>query len=518
MTTSQQAKQLNIYKEPQALVFTSFLVATFLVLFFCIHESYLYSHIFIYDSAWYFICGKAWVEGLKPYIDFADSKGPLLWSIYALAYKLHSYSLVGVLWLASGFYTVTLWFIYKSFKLMGLSLQWAFIGSLCWLALVFIFPLSHPLLHTEDFSLSFISIVFYLTFRLFFQSSSRLHLLSFLTGCCFGAILMIKFFTASLLVGFILAQGFYVYKQRLSLLTYLFYLAMGTCLVCLPFVLYFLYTNSLYQFVNEYVVKTILSYCTHRNMSNPPTLYYVYMHTQSVAMGLASVLLFMAKSKRYAYLPLLLFIPFALSELVTPFPQYGLPTNIFVFFSLLFILHKAQKHVFSLAWAKAFTFILLGFSIAFQLYRNVIKNATISDFCFVKNQTNTAFAKYSYLVAQIPHAGVLYKKGVLTDIGYTSGALPACKYFAEQYGATPKMKASEQEAIIKRKADFIASEHNDTSLNAFLTKHGYIEYYYENPNGYTLFSKYKLKEPAKDYCLSPTDVLLKRRPWLNEKK
>ena len=61
------------------------------------------------------------------------------------------------------------------------------------------------------------------------------------------------------------------------------------------------------------------------------------------------------------------------------------------------------------------------------------------------------------------------------------------------------MKASQQEAIIKRKADFITSEHNDTVLNAFLTKHGYIEYYYENPNGYTLFSKYKLKEPAKDY-------------------
>ena len=121
MTISQQAQQLNSYKEPQALVFTSFFVATFLVLFFCIHESYLYSHIFIYDSAWYFICGKAWIEGLKPYIDFADSKGPLLWSIYALAYKLHSYSLVGVLWLASGFYTLTLWFIYKSFKLMGLS-------------------------------------------------------------------------------------------------------------------------------------------------------------------------------------------------------------------------------------------------------------------------------------------------------------------------------------------------------------------------------------------------------------
>jgi len=35
--------------------------------------------------------------------------------------------------------------------------------------------------------------------------------------------------------------------------------------------------------------------------------------------------------------------------------------------------------------------VFTSFSVAFQLYRNVIKNATISNFCFVKNQINTVF-------------------------------------------------------------------------------------------------------------------------------
>ena len=31
------------------------------------------------DSSWFFTSGKAWMNGMTPYVDFADSKGPLLW-------------------------------------------------------------------------------------------------------------------------------------------------------------------------------------------------------------------------------------------------------------------------------------------------------------------------------------------------------------------------------------------------------------------------------------------------------
>lgn len=48
------------------------------------------------DSAIYFMSGKAWMNGLVPYTDFADSKGPLLWLIYGIAYLLSPYNYLGV--------------------------------------------------------------------------------------------------------------------------------------------------------------------------------------------------------------------------------------------------------------------------------------------------------------------------------------------------------------------------------------------------------------------------------------
>ena len=35
----------------------------------------LYDH---HDSATFFASGKAWMSGMVPYVDFSDSKGPLL--------------------------------------------------------------------------------------------------------------------------------------------------------------------------------------------------------------------------------------------------------------------------------------------------------------------------------------------------------------------------------------------------------------------------------------------------------
>ena len=40
------------------------------------------------DSAWFFMCGKAVMNGLTPYVDFTDSKDPLLWLIYGIGYLL----------------------------------------------------------------------------------------------------------------------------------------------------------------------------------------------------------------------------------------------------------------------------------------------------------------------------------------------------------------------------------------------------------------------------------------------
>ncbi|MBQ8521824.1 MAG: hypothetical protein IJ456_10765, partial [Bacteroides sp.] len=65
-------------------VFLSLGLFATLVLFVISPDSYTHYPFGRVDSAWFFMCGKAWMNGLLPYVDFADSKGPLLWLIYGV--------------------------------------------------------------------------------------------------------------------------------------------------------------------------------------------------------------------------------------------------------------------------------------------------------------------------------------------------------------------------------------------------------------------------------------------------
>ena len=106
-------KYFNVNKEKKStdlLLFAGLFSIAFIVLSFSINESYLYSGFFTCDTAWYMLCAKAWLAGLQPYVDFSDSKGPLLWIFFMIAHKIHAYSFIGVFWVVVLLYTITLWF------------------------------------------------------------------------------------------------------------------------------------------------------------------------------------------------------------------------------------------------------------------------------------------------------------------------------------------------------------------------------------------------------------------------
>ena len=514
-------EHFNINKEKKSnnlLLFASLFSIAFIVLSFGMNESYLYAGFSTHDSAWYMLCAKAWLAGLQPYVDFSDSKGPLLWVFFMIAHKIHAYSFIGVFWIVTLLYTITLWFNYKSFNIFLKNKKISYIATFFILAELFIVPSCREFLHTEDFSLPFISISLYYIFRLFYQDKDSLPKVSFIVGICFGAIFMIKFYTVIISLGLIIALVYKAKETKYPILNVFLFLFLGGFIACLPFLIYFSCTNNLLNFFNEYILTTFKS---HTNANYTEYVYLIrfsYYKGQALLASLPGLIYFIRKQTRYAYLPLILFIPFWLSEFSSVSPQFGLPTNLFFFFTVLGFIQYAQIKKLSNWLLYILTILFLLLSIIILYNRKVIRYASTADFFTVKNETNTAFAKYNYLIAQKPHARLLYKKIVITDWGFQSESLPACKYFAPQYGETQEMTNNKIETVLNKKADFVCSIKEDTVFNAFLTKHGYIEYYYENPNGYTLFSKYKLKEPAKDYCLSPTDVLLKRRPWLNEKK
>lgn len=514
-------KYFNVNKEKKStdlLLFAGLFSIAFIVLSFSINESYLYSGFFTCDTAWYMLCAKAWLAGLQPYVDFSDSKGPLLWIFFMIAHKIHAYSFIGVFWVVVLLYTITLWFNYKSFNIFLKNKKISYIATLFLLAELFIVPSSRIFLHTEDFSLPFISISLYYIFRLFYQDKDSLPKVSFIIGICFGAIFMIKFYTVIISLGLIIALVYKAKETKYPILNIFLFLFLGGFIACLPFLIYFTCTNNLLNFFNEYILTTFNSHTNGNYTENTNIIRFSYYKGQAFLASLPGLIYFIRKQTRYAYLPLILFIPFWLSEFASRNPQFGLPTNLFFFFTALGIIQYVQIKKLSIWVLYCLAILLLMFSIIIPFDRKVIRNAEPADFFIVKNETNIAFAKYGYLISQKKNPTLMYKNIVVTDWGIQSGSLPACKYFAPQYGETQEMTNNKSETVLNKKADFVCTVKRDTTFNEFLTKHGYIEYYYENPNGYTLFSKYKLKEPAKDYCLSPTDVLLKRRPWLNEKK
>lgn len=58
-----------------------------------LHTPYL-EHI---DSSMFFMGGKAWANGMTPYVDFTDSKGPLLWLLHVPAYLLSADTYAGIM-------------------------------------------------------------------------------------------------------------------------------------------------------------------------------------------------------------------------------------------------------------------------------------------------------------------------------------------------------------------------------------------------------------------------------------
>ena len=87
-------------------------ISVYVILLIISPDSYLHYPFSQLDSACFFTAGKAIMNGMIPYVDFADSKGPLLWLIYGLGYILSNHDYIGVFWLS--------WISFSVFDIFGI--------------------------------------------------------------------------------------------------------------------------------------------------------------------------------------------------------------------------------------------------------------------------------------------------------------------------------------------------------------------------------------------------------------
>lgn len=249
------------------------IIWAFTILFFVSADSYTHDLYYRWDSSWFFTCGKAWVEGLHPYIDFADSKGPILWLINALAYILSPYNYLGVFWLSVISYALVFYIDYK-IALLFLKKE-----KLSWIVVI-ILPIAYfnPWYHFETsaecWCQPFISLVIYRILRLIVLQNycnKELCITGFILGIGVIWTFLIKF-SITIMIGISECYCLYIIiREKGNFFKALSFWLLGVFFIAAPITLYLFQIGSLEAFITEYLINTM------KTISSPNPI-EIYLH------------------------------------------------------------------------------------------------------------------------------------------------------------------------------------------------------------------------------------------------
>lgn len=502
-----------------------------LLLFFVSSDSYTHDIYNRVDSACFYMCGKAWMEGLTPYVDFADSKGPLLWLIYGIGYLLNPYNYLGVFWISCLWYSFTLYFTYKAAQIFLKDTRRSVICAML-MALCYLHPWYHNEVRAEDFALLFMVISLYAVCKMFYETEltvkTRNWLMAALGASC-SLLFLIKFNIALMQFGFILAAIYLIFHKQWGLKPLLWIIAGGLGAL-LPFIVYFIAEGNLMPFLQEYIFNTTQTVTEGRNFLAQKLLVIFYClierhHAPEIILIICSFLGALGLSNKltkYTHIPLLcVCYIFTTNFLHAQYYSYVLCT-----FCLLFAiiwLMKQYALLAKLGFASCIISIAILFCIVGSGFSSTYNGCYRPMFWRAKEEQK-AFYDMNYIFAQLKQPTLLNAACMERGEGILSQTLPACKYWTLQNGATQSMKDDQKQCILTQKADFVyvRSLSNlkrigitiDDILNA-----GYIECYRwvdAESKEHILYSKHTLKSPPESLNITIKDVLTKRTDfdWL----
>lgn len=435
-------------------------------------DSYLHDLFGRGDSSWFYLCGKAWMCGMDPYVDFSDSKGPLLWLIYGIGYLLAPESYTGVMWLSVLCYTATLYITYRTLRLW-LQTHSAWIGT----ALMFcayLNPLLHYEVRAEDFCLPWLLLAMYVLARSVWGDTPtprQWNRYALAAGMAMGATLMIKFsITAS--VG-ILALSLLIASRRRALLLAAMML-LGTAMAVLPFVLYFALHGHLSQFIYEYFVLTFIT-TSHWTDSQLFIFGFISLYMWRTALAVlvvtvAGTLLARGMLTRWRWWPTLAFMAVFFITVQNCTCEYYLSTDapFLIFGVAALLLRIPRRWIPTTQWG---TSTIVALTLALLVYVNYEKYDKIGNWRW---QQSEAAAEYHDLADNVQgKSPTMVWLGFFDAQDVPGGALPGCKYFARQDGETQQMLDNAKKAISDRQTQYVVVNGDDTDNCRWVENCGY---------------------------------------------
>ena len=441
-----------------------------------------------HDSAWYFMCGKAWMNGLVPYVDFADSKGPLLWLFYALAYLISPRSWIGVFWINALAYVLTSCLLFKASLLLTNSARRSlWIGIL--LNAFFFIPLFIFDDKAEAIALPFVALSMLMACRSLYGKGGSFYW----WGFAFGAIVLIKYSIAAMTLIFLVAM-----LVRLKGWKAFFKAAgagfAGFATVVVPMVLYFLWVGNFQDFIREYFLITfqsidnILGSNDKGEFFRKEDLAYMY-----VAIAGALTATFALKKAKWFPLLALAWFTLCLSKYCRTY--YYIPVNVLMVFTLFGTLRCLDKDF----GFKRYVFVtLLAIAVGYFGYTNAWTYK--HDYFYGRKMTiqRERPQQYIKLLACEHHPRVLYWWCGDHGYGIEAEDLPACKYWALQAGCTQEMIDNQDLAVKNKLADYVFVETHDTFHQQILLDEGYSRCHQPEYGPYRVYRKKPVNQKEAD--------------------
>lgn len=479
--------------------FLILLFFTILLLLLSSNEGWLrieYPHI---DSTWFYMAGKSWMNGLTPYVDFTDSKGPLLWLVYGLGYLISPRSMHGLFFIQVLFYWATFIFLFRA-SLIILSDRFKSLLASMLMALFFFQPWIHYEIRAEDYCQLFNAITFYSLIYIFKVDASRRLPYLFL-GLSVAASMLIKYNIALMLLAPSGGVALYLLvKTPRKFPTLLLWWFTGFAIVAAPFFFYFIFFADFQAFINEYFLYTFQTIEVQHPYSSIgesfwqrwPVVIVRYFFkptpgwTLAIKLACISILFLFSRIYRPLWLRISILLWFVAALLLTTYmhsPFYLNSTCIFLILPILFLVHYFPKMSMpALLFASGLIIFIVGYSLTF-ISKGEFRNPqyAIEVFNDKKNISKLIDAYSANHNNRLP--SIMFVRTSDTGVGLLSETLPASKYWAQQAGATFDMYKRHTDDIFQEKPDFIAIPHEETGLIDSIENIGYRKIYSYYPTG-----------------------------------
>ena len=409
-------------------------------------DSYLYLLGPRCDSAWFFMCGKAWMNGMVPYVDFADSKGPLLWLIYGVGYLLSHYDYHGVFWVSVVVYSGTFYFLFKTARLFVAQRSQALLAVLMTSVAIFN-PITHDETRAEDFGMFFAALSLWQLCRiLYVEHTKRDERIAFFAfGISLAGTLLIKYNITAMCCIFPAIGLYHLLRERGNVWRPLLACAAGFAALALPFLIYFLIQGNFSAFIQEYFINTL------QTIENIGTVYYSKVNKALLSILILIItFLFSLKFDKYRWAIMVVVVyHVAIIYVTARYSYYFCSLMLFAVFVAILLVVFLHNHIFTLSVFTVITivtiFVRMGYIIHTADSYEITKKEEIVVKHLLENEVNPRFVI----------------RGMDKGIGITAGSLPACKYWTIQNGYTSDMDRNNMECILNKKCDYVVCGFDD---------------------------------------------------------